>query len=201
MSLAAAESFAVLAGSSVANTGATIISGGDLGLSPGSAVTGFPPGAFTAPAAEDLPDSAQAQIGLTNAYNGVVALSGATALPADMAGLILPPGLYKAASASQLSTGTVTLDAQGDPNAVFVFQIGTTLTTAGNTQITLANGAQARNIFWAVGTSATLGTNSVFEGTIMALASITLNNGVALQGRALASVGAVTLDSNVVTAP
>jgi hypothetical protein len=100
-----------------------------------------------------------------------------------------------------LSAGNVTLDALGDANAVFIFQIGSTLTTLGGTQVILAGGAQAKNVFWQVGSSATLGTTSIFEGTIMALTSITLDNGATLTGRALARNGAVTLDSNPVTAP
>jgi hypothetical protein len=100
-----------------------------------------------------------------------------------------------------LSGGNVTLDAQGNANAVFIFQIGSTLTTITNTQVILAGGAQAKNIFWQVGSSATLGTYSVFKGTIMALASITMTTSVNLEGRALASNAAVTLDSNTITAP
>jgi hypothetical protein len=100
-----------------------------------------------------------------------------------------------------LSAGNVTLDAQADPNAVFIFQIGSSLTTIGSTQVILAGGAQAKNVFWQVSSSATLGTNSIFQGTIMALQSITLDTGATLTGRALARNGAVALDSNVVTAP
>jgi hypothetical protein len=100
-----------------------------------------------------------------------------------------------------LSAGTVTLDAQGNPNAVFIFQIGSTLTTLGSTEILLAGGAQAQNIFWQVGSSATLGTNSIFEGTILSFQSISLDTGAVLNGRALARNGAVTMDSNIVTAP
>jgi hypothetical protein len=100
-----------------------------------------------------------------------------------------------------LSATTVTLDALGDANAVFIFQIGSTLTTLGGTQVILTGSAQAKNVFWQVGSSATLGTTSIFEGTIMALTSITLDNGATLTGRALARNGAVTMDTNAVTAP
>ena len=100
-----------------------------------------------------------------------------------------------------LSAGNVTLDAQGDVNAVFIFQVGSTLTTIGGTQVILAGGAQAKNVFWQTGSSATLGTNSIFQGNIMSLQSITLETGATLVGRTLARNGAVTLDSNVVTAP
>jgi hypothetical protein len=100
-----------------------------------------------------------------------------------------------------LSAGNVTLDAQGDANAVFIFQVGSTLTTIGSTQVILAGNAQAKNVFWQTGSSATLGTNSVFQGSIMSLQSITLKTGATLIGRALARNGAITLDSNIVTAP
>lgn len=108
---------------------------------------------------------------------------------------------HKNSSTVILSAGNVTLDAQGDANAVFIFQIASTLTTLGSTQVVLAGGAQAKNIFWQVGSSATLGTNSIFKGTIMALQAVTLNTGASLQGRALARNAAVTFDSNTVTAP
>ena len=201
--LGSAANFEILAGSTVTNAGPTIITGGDLGLSPGSAVTGFPPGTLTAPAAMHLTDAiaAQAQLDLTVAYNYAAGLPGGAALPADMAGLTFFPGLYKNATTVQLSTGAVTLNAQGNPNAVFIFQVGTTLTTLGSTQIILAGGAQAKNVFWQVGSSATLGTSSAFQGTIMALTSITLNTSATMTGRALARNGAVTLASNIVTAP
>jgi hypothetical protein len=100
-----------------------------------------------------------------------------------------------------LSAGNVTLDAQGNANAVFIFQVGSALTTLGSTQVVLAGGAQAKNIFWQVSSSATLGTNSIFEGTILSLQSITLDTGATLTGRALARNGGVTMDSNTITAP
>jgi len=118
-----------------------------------------------------------------------------------MSGLTFTPGVWTNASSVMLSAGNVTLDAQGDANAVFIFQIGSTLTTIGSTQVVLAGGAQAKNIFWQVGSSATLGTNSIFYGTIMALQSITLDTGATLHGRALARNGAVTLDANTVDDP
>ena len=118
-----------------------------------------------------------------------------------MSGLTFAPGLYKTSSTVKLSAGNVTLDAQGDVNAVFIFQVASTLTTIAGTQVVLAGGAQARNVFWQTGSSATLGTNSIFKGTIMALESITLKTGATLEGRALARNGAVTLDSNPVNAP
>ena len=201
--LNSAATFEALAGSTVTNTGPTVISGGDLGLSPGSAVTGFPPGTLTPPAVMHVtdPTAAQAELDLTVAYNYAAGVQGAAVLPGDLSGLTFTPGVYKNSSTVTLSAGNVTLDAQGDADAVFIFQIGSTLTTLGSTQVILAGGAQAQNIFWQVSSSATLGTNSAFQGTILSLQSITLDTGATLLGRALARNGAVTLDSNTVTAP
>jgi hypothetical protein len=119
----------------------------------------------------------------------------------NIGGLTLAPGLYKSTSSLAISSGDLTLDAQGDANAVFIFQIASTLTTTPGRQVILSGGAQAKNIFWQVGSSATLGTTTIFKGTIMADQSITLNTGATLDGRALARIGAVTLDSNTVTKP
>lgn len=201
--LNSAASFEALAGSTVTNTGGTIITGGDLGLSPGSAVTGFPPGTLTPPAVMHVTDpiAAQAQVDLTAAYNYAAGVQGAAVLPGDLSGLTFTPGVYKNSSTVMLSSGNVTLDAQGDANAVFIFQVGSTLTTLGSTHVILAGSAQAKNVFWQVGSSATLGTNSAFIGTILSLQSITLDTGASLQGRALARNGAVSLDNNAVTAP
>lgn len=201
--MGSAASFEALAGSTVTNTGPTIITGGDLGLSPGSAVTGFPPGTLTPPAVMHVtdPTAAQAELDLTTAYLYAAGLPGGAVLPGNLSGLTFPPGLYTNSSTVMLTAGNVTLDAQGNANAVFIFQIGSTLTTIGSTQVILAGGAQAKNVFWQVSSSATLGTNSIFQGTILSLQSITLDTGATLTGRALARNGAVTLDSNTVTAP
>jgi Ice-binding-like/Bacterial Ig-like domain len=201
--LGSVANFDAVAGSTVTNTGPTTIAGGDIGLSPGSAVTGFPPGSMVPPAVMHVTDpiAAQGQLDLTSAYNYAAGLPGGAVLPGDLSGLTFTPGLYKNSSTVILSAGNVTLDAQGDANAVFIFQIASTLTTLGSTQVVLAGGAQAKNIFWQVGSSATLGTNSIFKGTIMALQAVTLNTGASLQGRALARNAAVTFDSNTVTAP
>ena len=147
------------------------------------------------------PTAAQAQVDLTTAYIYTAGLPGGAVLPGDMSGLTFTPGLYKTSSTVMLSAGNVTLDAQGDVNAIFIFQVASTLTTIGSTHVVLAGGAQAKNIFWQTGSSATLGTNSIFKGTVMALQSITLQTGATLEGRALARNGAVSLDSNPVTAP
>ncbi len=195
--------FAILGGSTIVNTGPTIVSGGDVGSSPGVAVTGFPPGIVVSPATVHQDDlvAENAQLDLSNAYNYATGLLRTDNLTGqDLGGLTLTPGVHDFLSAAQL-TGILTLDAQNDPDAVFIFRIGSTLTTASNAQVVLINGAQAQNVFWQVGSSATIGTGASFEGTIMAQVSITLNTGAIVQGRVLASAGAVTLDDNAVTAP
>lgn len=204
--------FAVLGGSAVTSTGSTAISGGDLGISPATAaaVTGFtfssPAGSGTvagSPGTVHLTDSIaqNAQTDLTTAYGYAAGLTGAVSLTGqDLGSMTLTPGVYNFTSTAQL-TGTLTLDAQNNPDAVFIFQIGSTLTTASSAQVALINSAQANNIFWQVGSSATIGSSTNFKGTIMALASITLDSGATLQGRALANTAAVTLNGNTVTAP
>ncbi|MGI9083695.1 MAG: ice-binding family protein [Aeromicrobium sp.] len=198
--LGTASSFSVLGGSTVTNTGSSVISG-DLGVSPGTAVTGFPPGIVLGTIHENDAVAAQAQADLTTAYNNAAGqASDVTLASAELGGLTLVPGVYTASSSAQL-TGTLTLDAQGDPNAVFIFQIGSTLTTASNSSVLLINGADPCNVFWQVGSSAILGTNTTFVGTIMALTSVTVNTGASIDGRALARNGAVTLDTNRITTP
>jgi len=147
------------------------------------------------------PIAAQAELDLTTAYLYTAGLSGGAVLPGDMSGLTFPPGLYTNSSTVMLSSGAVTLDGGGNVNAVFIFQVASTLTTLGSTQVILSGGAQAKNVFWQVGSSATLGTNSIFEGNILTLQSITLDTGAALTGRALARNGAVTMDDNLITIP
>jgi hypothetical protein len=199
--LGAAANFVVLAGSTVANTGSTIIHG-DLGLSPGSAVDGFPPGTVVGMQHVTDTTAAQAKLDLTTAYNDA---AGRTVAPISVAGNIggmtLAPGLYKSTDSLEISSGDLTLDAQGDANGVFIFQIASTLTTTSGRAVILSGGAKAANVFWQVGTSATLGTTSVFKGTIMADQSITLMTGATLEGRALARIAAVTLAGNVITLP
>jgi hypothetical protein len=197
--LGTADSFAVLGGSTVTNTGPSVISG-DLGVSPGSAVTGFPPGIVTngtIHAADAV--ASQAQDDTTTAYNDLAGQPcDSNRTGQDLGGLTLTSGVYCFDTSAQL-TGTLTLDAQGDPNAVFVFQIGSTLTTASGSRVNLINGAQACRVFWQVGSSATLGTTTDFVGNVLADTSITANTGATVQGRLLAQNGAVTLDTNTIT--
>ena len=196
--LGTADTFAVLAGSTVTNTGPSVISG-DVGLDPGSAVTGFPPGIVNAGTFHVTDAVAlQAQNDLTTAYNDAAGRSSTATISSDLAGRTLPSGVYTSASSLGLS-GNLTLDAQGNPNAVFIFQAGTTLTTGSGALVTLIGGAQACNVFWQVGSSATIGTGSQFVGVIMALDSISLTTGATLNGSALARNGAVTLDTNTIT--
>ena len=196
--LGTAESFAVLAGTTVTNTGPTQISG-NVGVSPGTAVVGFPPGIVTNGTIHAAnAEAAQAQADLTTAYNDA---AGRTCTPVnpELGNQVLGPGVYCATTLA--ITGTLTLDAQGNPDAVFIFQAGSTLITASGSRVELINGANPCNVFWQVGSSATLGTNSVFVGTILALTSITANTGAVVTGRLLARNGAVTLDSNTITRP
>jgi type VI secretion system secreted protein VgrG len=200
VNLGSAGTFTALAGSTVTNTGPTIVNG-DVGVSPGSAVTGFPPGSVVGGAihAADGP-AALAQGDLTTAYNDAAGRATPVIVAGDLGGQTLPAGLYKSTSSLGI-TGVVTLDGGGNPNSVFIFQIASALTTASGSQVVLIGGANAANIFWQVGSSATLGTNSIFNGTILAQASVTIATGAALDGRALARTGAVTLDSNLAVNP
>jgi len=198
--LGSARSFAVLAGSTVTNTGLTIIKG-NLGVWPGTAVTGFPPGQVigTIHAGDTAAQHAKASLAI--AYNDAAGRTvGVVGVAGDLGGQTLPPGLYKSTSTLAI-TGDLTLDAKGDPNAVFIFQIGSGLTVATGGRVVLIGGAKAANVFWQVGSSATLGTYSAFKGTVMAYASITIATGATLDGRALAKIAAVTLDTNAVTKP
>ena len=199
--LGTAGNFAVLAGAGVTNTGNTIVTG-DLGTSPTGTVTGFPPGIVIGNIHAADPVAAQAKLDLTTAYNAAQArITGAVSLPGDLSGLTLVPGLYANSTSVMLSVGNVTLDAQGDINAVFILKMGSTLTTLPGTQVILSGGAQAKNIYWSVGTSGTLGTNSVFYGNILSDQAISLNTGAVLNGRALTRIASVTLQANIINKP
>ncbi|HET7437111.1 MAG TPA: ice-binding family protein [Thermoanaerobaculia bacterium] len=202
VSLNTAQNFGVLSGSTITNTGPSVVTG-DVGVSPGSSVTGFPPGSVVGGAihAGDA-TAAQAQTDLTAAYNAAAGIACNTDLTGqNLGGLTLTPGVYCFSSSAAL-TGTLTLDMQGNPAAFFLFKIGSTLTTASGSSIVLANSGGTTcppNVFWQVGSSATFGTGSSFTGNVLALTSITLTTGANLNGRALARNGAVTLDTNAVT--
>lgn len=195
--LHAAWTFAVLGNSTVTNTGNSVVTG-DLGLSPGTDVTGFPPGTLngTLHVADTLAGTAQADA--TTAYNDLAGQPVTTDLTGqDLGGLTLMPGVYHFDTSAQL-TGKLTLDAATDPNAVWVFQIGSTLTTASNSSVIVTNQGKSCNVWWQVGSSATLGTDTSFAGYILADASIALNTRTILLGAALARNGAVTMDNNQV---
>ena len=189
--------FAVLAGSTVTNTATPTVVTGDLGVSPGSAVTGFPPGIVVTGTIHSADAVAtQAQSDLTTLYNSLEGTVCNTDLTGqDLGGKTLTPGVYCFSTSAQL-TGTLTLDAQGDPLAVFLFKIGSTLTTASAASVLLINRASSCGVFWQIGSSATLGTGTSLAGSIVALTSITLNTGAGVTGRLLARNGAVTLDDN-----
>ncbi len=197
--LGSASNFAVLGGATVTSTGLSVLSG-DLGVSPGTAITGFGPGVLSGVIHAGDPVAAQAQLDLTAGYNALAAMPCTTTLSGqDLGGQTLFPGVYCFGSSAQIS-GTLVLDAQGNPNAVFVFQIGSTLTTATNARVLLINGGRVCNVFWQVGSSATVLDNALFAGNIVALASITLNTGAAVSpGRALARNMAVTMLQNEVS--
>jgi hypothetical protein len=220
VALGGACGYGVLAGATVTNTGATHIVNGDLGLSPGSfqdppantyvgtgthtAGLGLVSGTIHITDTPPSPNDAQtAQTALTTAYNDLAGRTAPapTTIAGDLTGLTLAPGIYKSTSTLGI-TGTVTLDGQGNANAVWIFQIASGLTTGSGSNVKLINSASAHNIFWQVGSSAALGTTSVFNGSILSLASITLATGATMNGRALArTAGAVTLDTNMVTVP
>jgi hypothetical protein len=201
VSLGAATAFAVLAGTTVTNTGLTTVNG-DLGVSPGTAVTGFPPGQVVNGTihANDGPAVA-AHSDLVLAYNDTVGRPTTNIVSEVLGGTTKTSGVYGSTSGTFDITGTLTLDAQGDPNAVFIFQTLTTVITAASSAVNLVNGAQSCNVFWQVGSSATLGANSVLRGSLLAFTSITVGAGLQIDGRALAINGAVTLGLDAITRP
>jgi hypothetical protein len=196
VSLGAAQNFGVLAGTTVTNTGLTVITG-DVGVSPGTAITGFPPGTVSGGTLHSNDGlTVQAQTDLTTAYNALAGMTQTSDKSGqDLGGLTLTPGVYHFSSSAQL-TGTLILDAQGNSNALFIFQIGSTLTTATSAVVTLINSANKNNVYWQIGSSATLGTYTTFSGHLVALTSITATTGTNVSGNLLARNGAVTLDTN-----
>ena len=197
--LGTADSFAVLAGAGITNTGPTTVTG-DLGTYPTTTMTGT--ASLTVDGANHAGDAVTqgAKTDLVTAYNTAAGEVPTSPIAADLGGQTLTPGVYNSASSIGL-TGALTLDAGGDPNAAFVFQAGSTLTTASGSRVNMINGTQSCNVFWQVGSSATLGTGSNFRGTILALTSITVTTGVTVDGRVLARNGAVTLHTDTITKP
>jgi len=197
--LAGASGFAVLAGSAITSTGATNITG-NLGLSPGTSIGGFPPGILVGTKEINTNLATQGKLDLTAAYNDaagrtctdIVTLSG------NIGGLTLTPGLYKTTSSLAISSGDLTFDAKGNADAVFIIQIASSLTTTSGRQVFLKGSAKASNIFWQVGSSVTFGTTSAFKGTVMAMQSITFNTGATLDGQALARIGGAVLAGNTI---
>ena len=198
--MAQLNSFGVLGGSTVTNTATPTVINGNLGVSPGSAVTGFPPGTVTGGVIHSADAVASlAQTDLTTLYNQLAGSVCNTDLTGqNLGGLTLTPGVYCFATSAQL-TGTLTLNGLGNPNAVFIFKMGSTLTTASGSSVLLTNNASSCGVAWQLGSSATLGTGTALAGNIVALTSITLNTGSSVEGRVLARNGAVTLDNSRVT--
>jgi len=200
--LGTAATFAVLAGTGITNTGSTVLVG-DVGTCPTPATTGFPPGVVVGGTNHGNDAAAcAAKADLLASYNDAAARTPtiAYAVPTDLGGMTLVSGVYSSPSSLAL-TGTLILDAGGNPDAAFVFQAGSTVVTASNSHVVLINGAQACNVFWQVGSSATLGTGTTFVGSILALTSITATTNATVEGRLLARNGATTLDTNVVNVP
>lgn len=202
--LGTSSNYSVLAATTVTNTNASVLAG-SVGLSPGSSIVGFPPGIVLPPAVIESTSAVtiQAQVDLTTAYNDAAGrMVEFTLANADLTGQTLTPGVYAGSSKAPLGlTGQLTLDGQNNPNAVFIFQTDSTLITGSGSSILLVNGASECNVFWQVGSSATLGTGSIFIGNVLAQTSITVASGVVVHGRALARTGAVTLDNDTFTQP
>jgi hypothetical protein len=197
VTLGATSNLALIAGSGITSTGATVITG-DMGLSPGSSIGGFPPGILNGVQHINDDIATQAKLDLTAAYKD---LAGRTStdivtLSGNIGGLTLTPGLYKSTSSLAISSGDLTFDAKGNANAVFILQMASTLTATSGRKVILSGGALASNIFWQVGSSATFGTTSVMKGTVMAMQSISFNTGATLDGKALARNGAITMAGN-----
>ncbi len=201
VNLNSAGNFEILAAQTITSTGGGTIDG-NIGIDPGSSITGFPPGFVNGSTDGPGPVTAQAQTDLTTAYNDAMGrTTNAITVAGNIGGQTLVPGLYKSTSSLAISSGNLTLDGQGNENAVWIFQIASTLTTTSGLNVILANGANPKNIFWAVGSSATLGTNTIFYGNILAHISITMNSTVQMVGRSLASTGSVTANGTGASNP
>jgi len=197
--LGSAAQFAVLGGSTVTNAGASTVTG-SIGVSPGTAIAGTPIKQIDGEVHAGDPISLKAQNDVITAYNSLTNQIGSINITGqDLGGMILVPGVYKFNATCTLTTGILTLDGQGNPNAKWIFQIGSTLTTGLNTSVMMINGGSALNVYWQVGSSATLLADSKICGNIIAYASVTLGSLTELKGRAIARVGAVTLVANTVS--
>jgi len=202
VNLGTTSTFAVLAGSTITNTGTTTINGdvgGDVGLFPGTVFTGQDSASISGTVHLADTVAIEAKNDLVTAYDDANGRTPVTRIPTELGGTILTPGVYDSADGTFQITGTLTLDAQGDPDGVFIFKTASTLITASSSNVNLINSARFCRTFWAVGSSATLGTNSNFVGHILAMTSITANTGALIQGQLLARNGAVTLDNNTIT--
>jgi hypothetical protein len=198
------SSYVILAATTITNTGPTTIggtAGSDVGLSPGTSYTGSASVTRSSAGTDQIttPAASVAQTDLVTAYNDISSPTPTQLGAPDLAGQTVIPGTYANASGTFANSGTLTLDAQGNPSAVFIFQADSTVITSPNSTMVLTNGAQACNVYWRVGSSATIGVNSTFIGRIYALTSITANTGAKIDGQLLARNGAVTLDSNTIT--
>ena len=198
--LGSSSNFAVLAGAGITITGPTTITG-DIGAFPTPSITGLENLTLNGKDHADDAITQQAKIDLVAAYSDVASRLVDATVATELGGTTRTPGVYDSASGTFGITGILKLDALSDSNAVFIFKMATTLTTAGSSQVQLINGAQANNVFWQVGSSATLGGASALEGNVLALTSIGLGTGATVDGRVLAENGAVTLDSNIITIP
>lgn len=202
VNLGTTSTFAVLAGSTITNTGTTTINGdvgGDVGLFPGSVFTGQSSASISGVVHIADTVAIKAKNDLVTAYDDANGRTPVTRIATELGGTTLTPGVYDSADGTFQITGTLTLDAQGDPDGVFIFKTASTLITASTSNVNLINSARFCRTFWAVGSSATLGTNSNFVGHILAMTSITANTGASVQGQLLARNGAVTLDNNTIT--
>jgi hypothetical protein len=199
VSMGASSNFVLLTGSAISNTGATTVTG-DMGLSPGTSVGGFPPGILTGTLHINDAAANQGKLDLTAAYNDAAGRTSSqiVTLSGNIGGLTLTPGLYKSTSSLAVSSGDLTFDAKGNASAVFIIQIASTLTTTSGRKVILAGGAQASNIFWEVGSSATFGTTSSIQGTVIAMQSITFDTGASLNGKALSRNGAIVMAGNAI---
>ena len=201
VTLGTAGSFVVLSGETITNTGFTVING-NVGLYPGSGITGFPPGIVNGVVHDTDAVAAQAKKDLNDAYADAAGKSGAPIpLSGDLGGMTLTPGLYVSATSIELTTGDLMLDALGDEDAIWVFQIGTTFVSNVGRKVTLIGNARHDNVFWNVGTSATIGVGSVMVGNFLTQISISVQTGASMEGRFLTQTGSVTFDSNTVNRP